>query len=249
MNNNTLNKVCLFGGALIAAGLTANAHAQEFTIGNSTHNQGIDVGPTVSAYAGSGNYTMNTLVGAAFGPTTIESAFETGTSAQVILNESELTGKVIKEIDSFAYFAFTTSFIPDSDMDVVISWDASTQVPWIDRKFRVWQSLGPTLFEYDVNNGPHNGSITVSLTGGQLYWVDALYRSIHNNGEGSFSIAIPQSACLADLNNDDSLDFVDISNFINMYGLQDPAVDFNGDSEWDFLDVSAFIGAFTKGCP
>lgn len=249
MNKNTMNKVCLFGGALMAAGLSANAQAQEFTIGNSTHNHGIDTGPIVSAYAGSGNYMLNTLIGAPFGPTSIESSFETGTSAQVILSNAELTGSVVKKIDSFGYFAFNTSFIPDSDIDVLVSWDASTGVPTFDRRFRIWQSLGPTLFEYDVNNGPHSGSFTISLTAGQLYWVDALYRSIHLNGEGTFSVSIPQTPCLADFTGDGELNFFDVSVFLTLFTVEDPAADLTNDGVWNFFDVSSFLNAFAQGCP
>jgi len=131
---------------------------------------------------------------------------------------------------------------------VVISWDASTDVPWIDRKFQVWQSLGATLFEYDVNNGPHSGTTTVSLTAGQLYWTDALYRSVSANGEGSFSISSVLISCDADLTGDGSLDFFYISVFLTLFGIQDATADFNGDGAWDFFDVSAFLTAFAAGC-
>lgn len=249
MTNNSFKKVCLFGGALMAAGLAANVQAQELTIGNSTHNHGVDTGPIVSAYAGSGNFTLDTVIGAPFGPSSIEASFETGTSAQVILNNTELTGSVVKEIDSFGYFAFNTSFIPDSDMDIRISWDASTDVPTFDRHFKVWKGFGATLFEYDEIAGPHAGSITVSLTAGELYWVDALYRSIHLNGGGTFSVSVPQASCVADLTGDGDLNFFDISLFLSYFSEENPQADLTNDGVWDFFDVSAFLGAFTQGCP
>jgi len=245
-----MKKVCLFGGALAAAGLTSTATAQaEFIIGESTHNHGLDFGPIVSGYAGAGNYSLNTLVGAPFGPTTVESSFATGTVAQVTLGNTELTGSVEKDINAFGYFAFRTAFTVDSDTDVLISWDASIEVPWIDRRFKVWQSLGATLYEYDVNDGPHSGSMTVSLTAGQLYWVDALYRSIWDNGNGSFSIIIPQNECTADLTGDGSLDFFDVSAFLQAFSAQSTSADFNNDGIYNFFDVSEFITAFTVGCP
>ncbi|MDF1810350.1 MAG: GC-type dockerin domain-anchored protein [Phycisphaerales bacterium] len=234
----------------MAAGLTSSASAQaEFIIGESTHNHGIDFGPIVSGYAGAGNYALNTQVGAPFGPTTVESSFATGTVAQVILGETELKGSVEKEINAFGYFAFRTAFTVDTDTDVLISWDTSTEVPWIDRRFKVWQSLGATLYEYDVNNGPHSGTMTVTLSAGQLYWVDALYRSIWDNGNGSFSITIPQDECFADLNSDGSLDFFDVSAFLQAFSNQDPSADFSNDGIFNFFDVSEFIAAFTVGCP
>jgi hypothetical protein len=49
--------------------------------------------------------------------------------------------------------------------------------------------------------------------------------------------------CIADLNNDTYVDFVDISFFVgNM-------VDMNGDTSFDFADISIFVAAFTAGCP
>lgn len=249
MKTNTISKVCLFGGALLAAGLSSGAQGGEFIIGASSHNHGLDFGPIVSGYAGQGNYIQDTNVGAPFGPTTVQSTFDTGTTATVVLGDTELSGSVTKEINSFGYFAFLTSFTVDEDMDVRISWDASTEVPWIDRRFRVWQSLGATLFEYDVNDGPHSGSITVSLTAGQQYWVDALYRSIWDNGDGNFSISTITDVCSADINGDGMLDFFDISEFLTAYGNGDSVADFNGDGNYDFFDISAFLTEYGAGCP
>lgn len=51
----------------------------------------------------------------------------------------------------------------------------------------------------------------------------------------------------ADLNNDGTLDFFDISIFLNAFNNQDPLADFNGDGIFDFFDVAAFIVAFGRG--
>lgn len=55
--------------------------------------------------------------------------------------------------------------------------------------------------------------------------------------------------CPADLNDDGSLNFLDVSAFLSLYGLQDPAVDFQADGSFNFLDVSAFLSAYGMGCP
>jgi hypothetical protein len=57
------------------------------------------------------------------------------------------------------------------------------------------------------------------------------------------------SSCLADLNGDGEVDFVDISVFLDLWRTRDPAVDFNGDGNYDFVDISTFIAAFSAGCP
>jgi len=55
--------------------------------------------------------------------------------------------------------------------------------------------------------------------------------------------------CRADLTNDDSLNFLDVSAFLTAFGNQDPIADFEADGSFNFLDVSAFLAAFGAGCP
>ena len=58
-----------------------------------------------------------------------------------------------------------------------------------------------------------------------------------------------QAGCAGDFNGDGTLDFFDVSAFINAFAAQDPAADLNGDRAYDFFDVSAFINAYSAGCP
>ncbi len=51
----------------------------------------------------------------------------------------------------------------------------------------------------------------------------------------------------ADLNNDGSLDFFDISLFLSAFNNLEPIADFNNDGLWNFFDVSAFLTAFNQG--
>jgi len=51
----------------------------------------------------------------------------------------------------------------------------------------------------------------------------------------------------ADINGDGNLDFFDVSEFLALFGAQDPQADFTGDGTWDFFDVSAFLAAFSAG--
>ena len=57
------------------------------------------------------------------------------------------------------------------------------------------------------------------------------------------------SSCLADLNGDGSLNFLDVSEFLSAFGSMDPVADFEADGNFNFLDVSAFLAAFGAGCP
>jgi len=55
--------------------------------------------------------------------------------------------------------------------------------------------------------------------------------------------------CPADLTNDNTLNFFDISAFLQAFTSQDPIADFTNDALFDFFDVSAFLAAFAAGCP
>lgn len=52
-----------------------------------------------------------------------------------------------------------------------------------------------------------------------------------------------------DYNDDNTLDFFDVSAFLAAYSAQDPSADITGDGSYDFFDVSAFLGLYSAGCP
>lgn len=52
-----------------------------------------------------------------------------------------------------------------------------------------------------------------------------------------------------DYNDDNTLDFFDVSAFLGAFSSQDPLADITGDGTFDFFDVSAFLGLFSAGCP
>ena len=56
-------------------------------------------------------------------------------------------------------------------------------------------------------------------------------------------------SCPADLTQDGSLNFFDVSAFLIAFTSQDPIADFTNDGLWNFFDVSAFLSAFGAGCP
>lgn len=55
--------------------------------------------------------------------------------------------------------------------------------------------------------------------------------------------------CPADLTGDGTVNFFDVSAFLNAFAAQDPIADFTGDGLYNFFDVSAFLNAFAAGCP
>lgn len=56
-------------------------------------------------------------------------------------------------------------------------------------------------------------------------------------------------SCAADLTSDGTLNFLDVSAFLQLFGATDPAADFTDDGQFNFLDVSAFLAAYGAGCP
>jgi len=82
---------------------------------------------------------------------------------------------------------------------------------------------------YDLNLDPaFNWDVLTDLTGGAGTLADSI--------------------CQADLNADGSLNFLDVSLFLQLFADQSPAADFNQDKSFNFLDVSAFLAAFAQGC-
>lgn len=67
---------------------------------------------------------------------------------------------------------------------------------------------------------------------------------------GGFWAGVNQAPpCPADLTGDGSVNFFDVSAFLQAFNNQDPVADFTGDGAWNFFDVSAFLQAFALGCP
>ncbi|MFK7758889.1 MAG: S8 family serine peptidase [Phycisphaerales bacterium] len=60
---------------------------------------------------------------------------------------------------------------------------------------------------------------------------------------------VESNPCPADLIEDGSLNFLDVSEFLSLFGSQSPGADFTDDGMYNFLDVSAFLSAYGEGCP
>lgn len=65
---------------------------------------------------------------------------------------------------------------------------------------------------------------------------------------GSVYITLYNQAGPADLNTDGTLNFFDISLFLQLFAAQDPAADFLPDGFFNFFDISVFLQAFSAGC-
>ncbi len=91
-------------------------------------------------------------------------------------------------------------------------------------------------------DGTVDGQVTIANFGFEFDLLDL-------NGDGVIAendMLFPE--CQADLNNDGTLNFFDISAFLNAYAAQSPNGDFNSDGTFNFFDISAFLIAFSSGC-
>jgi len=69
------------------------------------------------------------------------------------------------------------------------------------------------------------------------------------NAGAAYLFDIRNEPCIADISQDCTLNFEDVSEFLFAFGLRDDAVDFSGDGSFNFSDVSLFLSSFGDGCP
>jgi len=66
----------------------------------------------------------------------------------------------------------------------------------------------------------------------------------------NISHEVAGGACsIADFNADGTLNFFDVSAFLEAFGVQDPDADLTGNGTFNFFDISAFLDAYALGCP
>jgi len=111
-----------------------------------------------------------------------------------------------------------------------------------------WVEQGE-LLPADGTTGDHYGR-SVAISGNTIiagaYFDDQIGLEA---GSAYFFDVVCATPCPADLNNDGTLNFFDVSAFLGAFAAQSPEADFTGDGVFNFFDVSAFLGAFSAGCP
>ena len=124
---------------------------------------------------------------------------------------------------------------------VVISYDAVTE----------YSGGNQNTFQIELH---HDGTIVISWE--RIDSSDAIVGLSGGNGVDPDFIQSDLSTypaapadCPADLNDDGSLNFLDVSEFLALFGAGNRGADFVADETFNFLDVSAFLAAFGAGCP
>ncbi len=118
---------------------------------------------------------------------------------------------------------------------------------------------------------PAHGSLTVSEDGSFEYSPNPGYEGVDtfsyrlvaqvgdpNNPVGDpdvFSnpaivvLRVTSQSCPVDYDNNGTLNFFDVSAFLNAFSSQDPIADFTNDGIYNFFDISIFLQLFSDGCP
>ncbi|MBO6512406.1 MAG: hypothetical protein JJ974_00385 [Phycisphaerales bacterium] len=149
-------------------------------------------------------------------------------------------------INSNGWVAFRAT---DESNDATALWvgDGQSLVKIAEFDQMVETDLGmlPLGFDFGGLDGKQVTSGVVDINdNGQI-----AFSAFLRNGTVGVFVATPVEGCEPDLNDDDVLDFFDISAFLTAYGNMDPIADFNNDGGFDFFDISAFLTAFSAGCP
>jgi len=177
---------------------------------------------------------------------------------------------MIKELENLRATAFTLAtddtYIASNDGSVVGTNENGLLSNDIDQEFRT------IAVDIDYVNEPEyiapaNGQVSIDPDGTFVYQADPgfhgtdtfTYRTVSTittNG-GVFQSA-PATVLLivnnqlcgrADITEDGTLNFLDVSAFLAAFGAQDAVADFNDDGSFNFLDVSSFLSMYASGCP
>tara|TARA_R110000868_G_scaffold119469_1_gene316650 strand:+ start:380340 stop:383486 length:3147 start_codon:yes stop_codon:yes gene_type:complete len=57
------------------------------------------------------------------------------------------------------------------------------------------------------------------------------------------------AVCNTDFDFSGSLNFLDVSMYLSLYGMMDPITDMNSDGSFNFLDISLFLSSYGQSCP
>jgi len=132
------------------------------------------------------------------------------------------------------------------------------------RRVRLILSLAPVLLAgsahaqvyeipwYTIDAGGEmftfGGDFELSGTIGQ-YDAGTLSGGTFELAGGFWPVAMVAPPCVADFNNDGTVNTIDMLAFLNAWTAGDPSADINGDGNVNTLDVIAFLNLWTAGCP
>ncbi len=174
-----------------------------------------------------------------------------GGTTSLVSNQIDLSNTEFATISYARWYSNNTGAAPGADVFEVFVSDNDGQ------DYVLVETVGPS------GAGTSGGWIETGFNVGDFVGLTSTIRVkfvASDLGDGSvveagiddvriFGVSCSTGTCPADLTGDGTLDFFDVSAFLNAYNAQDPAADFTGDGTFDFFDVSAFLNAYNAGCP
>ncbi|MEO1009398.1 MAG: GC-type dockerin domain-anchored protein [Planctomycetota bacterium] len=252
-------RTCLFGGALLAAGLSAEvANAQEFVPepygGPGTFISYFGVSATDGA---SYQYSY----GYAYTPAEAFSVHEAETPSgwqgrtfwePTAAGASSTTTTAAYLGGAYAYGYMGGYFTVSEDATLRVSWDfADDPASGLISGFIFIDEVdGASLLFVDSGSSPRQGSVDVLLTEGISYRMN-IDTFIFGVADTSISIdleIVDSDPCLPDIDGDGELTIFDFLGFQNLFDSGDLAADFDGDGELTIFDFLEFQNLFDVGC-
>lgn len=251
---------CLFGGTLLAAGLTGQtAQAQEFV---------------PEAYAGS-PYVAYFFTGAYDGdayqysyayaytpaeafqshevetPLSWEASTEWDPTAAVVTADSGTSSYLNY---AYAYGYFSGYFTVSEDAVLRVNWDFA-DMPLegdIDGSIVITDlDSGLVLIEVNTFLGdPRSGLEDIDLVAGVSYsmFLNTSIFGVEDSSTFAAAELVEGEPCRADIDGDGSLTIFDFLAFQNAFDAGDLLADFDGDGELTLFDFLSFQNAFSRGC-
>lgn len=246
-----LNKA-LFGGALMAAGMTAEAQTFIYSATDTTG----DYQSSAISYAYGGGYSSSTDSGAlntsstgssyGYGTTTV-STNQTANSMRI---EGEWAGDGAYG-NGYGWGFLRQYFQVSADADLLIEWNiGGTGLSSIAMVFE--DPALNNLFELDGLAGKSSGSTTISLTAGSDYAVRFGWGGpFLNSTETQFirvTLVEAPTECIGDVNNSGTVDLADLNIVLANFGTASSDGDANGDGLVDLADLNMVLANFGDVC-
>lgn len=240
-----MNRNCLFGGALFAAGIVSGASAQNMTLSYSIVTTGaLDYNiPEVmfDDFAGAGTFgPLNAVAGTSMGY-----ALGTGTLLYA-QSESDDNPATVALGAMFSYFTV------DADGTATVTWDwTGGEIGTGQNNYWQLQDLtaGVTVGLVDLNaGGAVSGSMVLDVDSGVDYqWKAFAYAT--NDVSGMSVVSFEYAGCPCDIDGNETLNIDDVDAFVMAFIAGDLAADLDGNGSLTIDDVDAFVACFTAGCP
>ncbi len=165
------------------------------------------------------------------------------------LNTGNQLHKLVDTIGGDSYDYFGSSVAISDGIVCVGSRENRVNVNNEGSVFLFNASSGAELFNLYASDGFYNNRLGSSVSMDNGIIVAGTKAFGINNFQGSAYVFFMPDPCIADLNADFRLNFIDVSLFLDAYSTGEDIGDFNDDGDFNFFDLSLYLETFQLGCP